>query len=117
MFLSIGAQPTIKDGRLGIFELKRIFFSTWYQDHCLIDGASCWIIEFKKCVFDSQTQLLRPSLSVCSQFSVARSLSSPTYESGIGLDFTFDVDGHQIRASRYVLCENSPIFTAMFANE
>jgi len=109
-------KPTkIKDGRLGIFKADCIKFSE-LAEH-LINGASCWIIEFNKCVFDSKTQLLRPSLSVCSQFSVGRSLSSPTYESGIGLDFTFDVNGHQIRASRYVLCENSPVFTAMFANE
>ena len=117
IFLYSGAKPKIENGRLVIKGAYWICFPKWAEDEFLIDGASCWIIKFKKCVFDFKTQLLRPSLSACSQFSVGRSLSSPTYESGIGLDFTFDVDGHQIRASRYVLCENSPIFIAMFANE
>ena len=117
LFLTV-ARTTINDGRLGVFEIERIWFENWAKDQYLIDGASCWIIEFKKCIFDSQTELFRSNISSEPiRFLSSRSLSSPTYESGVGLDFTFVVDGHQIKASRYVLCENSPVFTAMFANE
>ena len=101
-------SATVKDSRLGLFNHDFITFSNWATN--LIEGAACWVISFSNGRFDSNTRLYSP-------FSSSRSLSGLTYESGLGLDFTFVVDGHEIKASIYTLCQHSSVFTAMFERQ
>ena len=39
------------------------------------------------------------------------------YEAGIGLDFNIKVSGKEVKASKFVLAEISPVFEAMFTND
>ena len=39
------------------------------------------------------------------------------YDLGVGLDFTFVIDGKEIKASKYVMGTNSVVFEAMLTND
>ena len=50
-------------------------------------------------------------------FVLNQGVNQGLYDAGVGLDFTFVIDGKEIKASKYTLGVNSYVFDAMVAND
>ena len=92
-------------------------------DSMLSDGSVKWWLEFSKDMnFDQYFQFLPtvppPTYDIMtwnSSLSIERSVSC--YETGLGLGVSFDIDGREIKASKYLLILASPVFETMFSRE
>ena len=84
------------------------------------DGSTRFILRFKNGImFVDDQDLFKDGQRTKEKFALNHIPKRATqcYEAGIGLDYSIMVSGKELKASKYVLAQVSPVFEAMFTND
>ena len=103
-------KTDIVDNRIGTF--NKPFWGDACVDGWSHEGSFWLLIKFIKCHFDDEHFLKRKK----PRFALTPR-NKNVYESKSLLDFTFVIDGQEVKGSRYILAQHSRVFQVMFENE
>ena len=99
-------------GKSGVYRFKDI-----QKSFARVDKSIVYRVKFMDGLKFDQSKGLYKFASRYENFVINKVANEDRYDSGVGLDFTFLVDGREIKASKYILSANSHVFDAMFNND